>query len=245
VRGHLPLRGRTHKAARKEYAQMRRDIVVLVIISLVGATRARAAGPELKTDEDKTVYAIGVALSQNLAPFNLTPAEIELVKAGFADGISNKKPKVDLKTFGPKINELAKARVTQTLEAEKKSAQAFLETAAAEKGAEKKPSGLIYTELKAGDGQQPKASDMVKVHYTGKLRDGTVFDSSVERGEPATFAVHGVIPCWTEGLQLMKEHGKAKLVCPADLAYGDKGGHEGSGAAGSPHGAEGSEKGGE
>jgi len=202
---------------------MRQGIIVLVMASLVGINAARAADPKLKTEDDKTAYAIGLALSQSITALNLTPAEIELVKAGFVDGVSSKKPKVDMKTFGPKINEFAKARVARALEAEKPGAEAFLEKAAAEEGAQKKPSGLIYTELKAGDGQRPKPSDMVKVNYTGRLRDGTVFDSSAERGQPGEFAVHGIIPCWAEGLQLMKEHGKAKLVCPATLAYGDKG----------------------
>jgi FKBP-type peptidyl-prolyl cis-trans isomerase FkpA len=202
---------------------MRQGIVVLAIASQLGVQTASAGGPKLKTQEEKTLYALGVAMSQNLTPLNLTPAEIELVKAGFADGLSNKKPKVDLKTVGPKVNEFAKARVATTLATEKQLSQAFLEKAAAEAGADKKPSGLIYTELKAGDGLQPKPSDMVKVNYTGTLRDGTVFDSSAERGQPGEFAVHGVIPCWAEALQLMKVHGKAKLVCPAELAYGDRG----------------------
>jgi len=202
---------------------MRQGIVVLAIASLVVGSTASAADPQLKTDEGKTVYALGVAMSQSLAPLSLTPAEIELVKAGFADGVSNKKPKVDMKTFGPKVNEFAKARVATALAAEKQLSQAFLEKAAAEKGADKKPSGLIYTELKAGDGRQPQPNDMVTVNYTGTLRNGMVFDSSVERGQPGEFAVHGVIPCWAEALQLMKVHGKAKVVCPAGLAYGDKG----------------------
>jgi FKBP-type peptidyl-prolyl cis-trans isomerase FkpA len=203
---------------------MRQRIVVLSVVAVLGITvPARAAGPNLKTDEDKTVYAIGVVLSQSVAPLNLTPAERELLKAGFADGTANTKPKVDMKTFGPKIAEFTQARTAKTLAAEKQSTKAFLEKAAAAPGAQQKPSGLIYTELKAGDGQQPKPSDMVKVNYTGKLRDGSVFDSSAQRGQPGEFAVHGVIPCWAEALQLMKVHGKAKIVCPPELAYGDQG----------------------
>ncbi len=81
----------------------------------------------------------------------------------------------------------------------------------------------MYQEIKAGTGEAPKASDKVKVHYKGTLTDGTVFDSSVERNQPATFPLTGVIKCWTEGVQLMKVGGKSKLICPSDLAYGDAG----------------------
>ena len=87
----------------------------------------------------------------------------------------------------------------------------------------KQPTGYVYTEIKAGTGPAPKATDKVKVHYTGTLIDGTVFDSSVQRGEPVTFALNQVVPCWTQGVQLMKAGGKAKLVCPSELAYGDNG----------------------
>lgn len=202
---------------------MHRAIIVLTIIAAIGVAPARAADPNMKTDEDKTVYAIGVVLSQSAAPLNLTPAERELLKAGFADGTENKKPRVDMKTFGPKIAGFTQARAAKTLAAEKQSSQAFLAQAAAAPGAQKKPSGLIYTELKAGDGAQPKPNDMVKVNYTGMLRDGSVFDSSAQRGQPAELAMHGVVPCWAEALQLMKVHGKAKIVCPPELAYGDQG----------------------
>jgi len=106
---------------------------------------------------------------------------------------------------------------------EKKAAQAFLEKAAAAKGARKSPSGLIYQEIKPGTGAQPKATDRVKVHYQGTLIDGTVFDSSIQRGQPATFPLNGVIPCWTEGVQMMKVGGKSKLICPSTIAYGERG----------------------
>ena len=106
---------------------------------------------------------------------------------------------------------------------DKKAAQAFLAKAAAEKGAVKKPSGLIYQEIKPGTGDHPKATDRVKVHYQGTLIDGTVFDSSIQRGQPATFPLSGVIPCWTEGVQVMKVCGESKLICPSSIAYGDRG----------------------
>src|SRR5580704_13642037 len=100
---------------------------------------------------------------------------------------------------------------------------AYLEKAAAEPGATKTASGLVYREMRAGTGASPKATDMVKVNYRGTLTDGTEFDSSYKRNEPATFPLNQVIPCWTEGVQMMKVGGKAQLTCPASIAYGDRG----------------------
>jgi FKBP-type peptidyl-prolyl cis-trans isomerase FkpA len=96
-------------------------------------------------------------------------------------------------------------------------------TAAKEKGALVTPSGLVYRSLKDGTGASPVASDVVKVHYRGTLANGTEFDSSYKRGEPAQFPLGGVIPCWTEGVQKMKIGGKAKLTCPPSIAYGSRG----------------------
>jgi FKBP-type peptidyl-prolyl cis-trans isomerase FkpA len=162
-------------------------------------------------------------MSESLSPLKLTAAELDLVKAGLTDGVLNREKKVDLKTFGPKIQALAKARTEAAAEEEKKASQAFLEKAAAAKGAVKTASGLVYTEITPGTGDQPKATDKVKVDYEGKLIDGTVFDSSIQRGKPVTFELNQVIPCWTEGLQRMKVGGKSKLVCPSNIAYGDHG----------------------
>src|SRR5580704_4766822 len=100
---------------------------------------------------------------------------------------------------------------------------AYLEKAAAEPGATKTASGLVYRDLQAGTGASPKATDTVKVNYRGTLIDGTEFDSSYKRNEPAEFPLNRVIPCWTEGVQKMKVGGKARLVCPASIAYGDAG----------------------
>jgi len=201
---------------------MPRQLTVLVLaLALVGA-RAHAAGPEPKTDDDKTMYALGVALSQNLENFSLSEQELELVKLGLTDGVLKRDKKVpDIDSYGPKLQQLARTRMANVAAAEKKAAEPFLEKAAAEKGAERTSSGLIYSELKAGTGEQPKSTDVVKVNYEGRLMDGTVFDRS--QGTPASFPLNGVIKCWGEGLQKMKVGGKAKLVCPADIAYGDRG----------------------
>lgn len=104
-----------------------------------------------------------------------------------------------------------------------KASDAFLKKMAAKDGAQKTDSGLIYFELKKGDGKKPAVDDTVKVHYQGTLIDGKVFDSSIERGEPMSLPLTKVIPCWTEALQKMRVGGKAKLICPPDLAYGDNG----------------------
>jgi len=195
--------------------------VLLAVVS--AASAASAASPELKTDDQKTLYAIGLFVSRSLVPFNLTPEELEYVKAGLSDGVGGKEPKVDLQTYSPKVQELQKSRMAAAAAVEKKASQAFLDKAAAEKGATKTASGLIFTSIKPGNGVSPKATDKVKVHYTGRFTDGTVFDSSVDRKEPVTFQLNSVIPCWTEGVQMMKVGGQAKLICPSSIAYGDKG----------------------
>lgn len=193
-------------------------------LTLLVALGAPAAAQELKTDEQKTLYALGLIISQNLASFSLSAADLETVKAGLSDGVLKKEPKVPLETWGPKIQALQSARLAVVAATEKKAGAVFLAKAAAEKGASKTASGLIITALKAGAGATPKAGDKVKVHYHGTLTDGTVFDSSVQRGEPITLPLGpGIIKCWTEALPLMKVGGKSRLVCPPDLAYGDHG----------------------
>jgi FKBP-type peptidyl-prolyl cis-trans isomerase FkpA len=105
----------------------------------------------------------------------------------------------------------------------KAESSVFLEKAAAEPGAIKTPSGLVYREITPGSGPSPSASDIVTVHYRGTLIDGTEFDSSYKRNQPAQFPLNQVIPCWTEGVQRMKVGGKSQLVCPSGIAYGDQG----------------------
>ena len=118
---------------------------------------------------------------------------------------------------------MARSRSAAAAEKQKAASAVYLAKCAAEPGAVKTESGMIIRELKAGDGPSPKATDTVKVHYRGRLTDGTEFDSSYKRNEPAQFPLNGVIKCWTEGVQRMKVGGKSTLVCPSDLAYGDQG----------------------
>ena len=188
-----------------------------------GSGPAASGGGDLASDDDKTVYALGLALARELAPFHLTEGEIGTLAQGLADGALGRTPKVDLEAQGPQIQAFAQARTAAAAAEETKASDAFLATAAAAPGAQKLPSGLIFLEVTPGTGAQPKASDTVKVHYHGTLRDGSVFDSSVERGTPAQFPLDRVIPCWTEGVQKMKVGGKSRLVCPAEIAYGERG----------------------
>lgn len=202
---------------------MRTAIVWSLALTLAGVGTVSAAGPEPQTEEQKVFYALGLAISGGLASFNLTEPELELLKAGLTDGTLHREPKVDLQTYGPKIQELQQARAAAAAATEKKAGEAYLAKAAAEPGATRTPSGLVITTVKPGNGDAPKAEDTVKVHYRGSLADGTVFDSSIERGQPAVFPLNRVIKCWTEGLQLMKVGGTSRLVCPASLSYGDRG----------------------
>jgi FKBP-type peptidyl-prolyl cis-trans isomerase FkpA/FKBP-type peptidyl-prolyl cis-trans isomerase FklB len=202
---------------------MRRQRTFVVLLVLSCACSSRAADPELKTDDDKTLYAIGASLSGNLTTLRLTEAELELVKAGLTDGALNRTKKVDPAEFRQKMQLFAEKRMMAGANEAKQAGKAFVDKAVAEEGATRKPSGLAFKSLSEGTGPSPTATDKVKVHYTGRLIDGTVFDSSVERAQPATFALNAVVACWTEGLQLMKVGGKARLYCPSDIAYGDRG----------------------
>jgi FKBP-type peptidyl-prolyl cis-trans isomerase FkpA len=194
---------------------MRSPVVLTLAMTLLTVGSAGyAAAPQ--SEDEKAFYALGIALSQNVNGFELTPAEMELIKQGFSDGATGKAGSFDPQPYYPKLQEIQRTRSAA-------AAKAYLDKAAAEKGAKKTASGLVITTLKEGKGASPKATDQVKVHYHGTLPNGKVFDSSVVRKEPAEFGLDGVIPCWTEGVQLMKVGGKSKLVCPAAIAYGDRG----------------------
>ena len=194
-------------------------LAIAATFSLV-TTSANAA--EL-TDAQKTLYALGQNISQSLAPFSLTTAELDFVKQGMTDGVAGKKSLTDANTYNPKIQALVQSRQAAIAAKSAGVGKAFLAKAAAEKGAVKTESGMVYIALTTGTGDSPAATDTVKVHYRGTSIDGKEFDSSYTRGQPAEFPLNGVIKCWTEGVQKMKVGGKARLVCPADLAYGERG----------------------
>ena len=198
----------------------------LVLLACNGQAAKTDTPAKVETEEEKVLYALGLAIAQNsLEPFRgqFSDAEIAVVMQGFADAVKGGEPIVSLQEFGPKINPMLQERLQKVQAQAAVEGEAFREKAAQEEGAVQTASGLIFKELTAGTGASPKATDRVKVHYHGSLIDGTVFDSSVERGEPVTFALDQVIKGWTEGLQMMKVGGKAKLTIPPELAYGPGG----------------------
>jgi FKBP-type peptidyl-prolyl cis-trans isomerase len=187
----------------------------------------KAAAPaENKAQTEKTLYGVGLAVSNSLEVFNLTGAELEQVIKGIRDGQTGKSKQTLDAALQQQVNELARARAPKAAEKaaarEKKDGAVYLAKAEKEKGAVKTASGAIVISEKEGTGATPTPSDKVKVHYTGTLVSGRVFDSSAQRG-PAEFPLNGVIKCWTEALQKMKVGGKAKVVCPSDIAYGANG----------------------
>jgi FKBP-type peptidyl-prolyl cis-trans isomerase FkpA len=187
---------------------------------------ASAPSPEagtLQTEQDKTLYALGLAIGGNVKEFQLTAAEVAVVAEGLSDAVLGKEPKVDIQTYGPRIQGLVEERAGAAASAEKQAAAAFVADMAKQPGAQVSASGVVFIPMTEGSGANPTETSTVRVHYHGTLRDGTVFDSSVQRGEPISFPLNGVISCWTEGVQKIKVGGKAKLVCPSDTAYGDQG----------------------
>jgi len=173
--------------------------------------------------DDKTLYVLGVLASRNMKELSLTPAQVAIMERGLEDTLTGKKSAVDVAAYEPKVKEFAQKRVTAAGEARKEREKGAVDKFAQEKGAQKSASGLVFIPIKDGTGASPKAEDKVKVNYEGKLLDGTVFDSSYKRGQPAEFPLNQVIPCWTEGVQKLKIGGKAKLVCPPAIAYGERG----------------------
>jgi len=177
----------------------------------------------LKTEDQKTLYAVGLVFARQLAAFDLTPAELRLVKQGLTDGVSGKKEKVDFVTYSKKSQEMGIAR--RDAHGKKLEAQAahFIAMAAAEEGAVKTASGAVYHPLKEGNGVPPTEHETVRVHFVSTLIDGREMDNTYKRGEPEEDQLSHYIKCLIEGVQLMKPGGKARLVCPPETALGKEG----------------------
>ena len=185
--------------------------------------RAASCTMELEGD-DAAIYAFGTNIGRQLGELKVfSPRELDLIFDGAKDLILQNEPQCDPSIHLANGLALFQSKNEQAQEKTAEAGDAALEIAAAKSGATRTESGLVIEQLKEGTGASPTAEDRVKVNYEGTLLDGTVFDSSYKRGEPLEFALNAVIPGWIEGLQLMKEGGKAKLTIPSDLAYGDSG----------------------
>jgi FKBP-type peptidyl-prolyl cis-trans isomerase FkpA len=197
--------------------------LVVGSMSLVSCDKADPKKISLSSEEDKTFYAMGYMLGGNLSRLSLTDKEIASLYKGIAAASKGDKAEVDMGVYQAKIQEVFKARMDAVAAKEKEAGSAFVDKFVKDESATKTASGLAYKVITEGTGATPTAEDTVEVHYHGTLTDGTVFDSSVERGKTISFPLNRVIKGWTEGLQTMKEGGKTKFVIPADLAYGENG----------------------
>jgi FKBP-type peptidyl-prolyl cis-trans isomerase FkpA len=176
------------------------------------------------SEHDKPFYDLGVLLSHSLDSFALSEAEFSLVRQGLADGYHHKPQTATAESSTPRLQALQRERSAAISAHEKLAGEAYAAKAAQAPGARKTDSGLIFMPLVAGNGAGPSSTDTVKVNYEGRLIDGTVFDSSKQHGgQPVTFRLNAVIPCWTEAVQLMKVGGKSHIVCPSSLAYAERG----------------------
>jgi FKBP-type peptidyl-prolyl cis-trans isomerase FkpA len=203
-----------HRTSR--LAALPRAATALMLAMSFGAPAL--ADVEVETDDQKVVYFIGVLTARQLAMLDLSEEETAIVIKAIKDTSKGKGIEIDPEEFGPKLRAFQEDRAKKSLAVETKQSKIFVDKQAKKSGAEKTDSGLIYIETTAGDGAQPTSANKVKVTYEGKLRDGTVFDSGT-----AEFPLEGVIKCWGEGVAKMKVGGKAKLICPSEIAYGERG----------------------
>jgi FKBP-type peptidyl-prolyl cis-trans isomerase FkpA len=212
------------RSARSAFA----PLALAFAVALAGCP-APEAGKDAKPAEGSgnpdhdAFYAFGASLARYASGVKVNDADVEAIQEGLSDALQGRPLKHDPRELGPALQKLITERRNAAAEEEKQAAVGFLAEAAAEPGARKTDSGLIIKTLTEGAGASPKPTDRVKVHYKGTLRNGTEFDSSLSRGEPATFPLNRVVACWTEGVGLMKVGEKAKLTCPSELAYGERG----------------------
>ena len=215
------------KPGEKVNSFLRRSLMVRVSFMSAALVLAFVANSHAQgvpqTDDEKAFYSIGTSVATQLESAKpISESELDVLVQGLRDAIRGTTLAVEQKEGATLVQALLEQREEAAVAVEATAAAEFLAAEASKKGARTTESGLIYTEIKAGTGASPTATDKVRVHYHGTLRDGTVFDSSIERDAPAEFPLNRVIPCWTEGVAMMKEGGKSMLICPADIAYGNR-----------------------
>lgn len=188
-----------------------------------------AFGQELKTEKDKVSYMVGMQIGGSLTQIKdeidmkVVTQAMQAALAGEASKLTPEEAMAVQQAFAQKLQGKREAEMQAMATTNKQEGEAFLARNKTASGVQSTASGLQYAVVTAGSGPKPAATDTVRVHYVGTLLDGTKFDSSVDRGEPAQFALNAVIPGWTEALQLMPVGSKYTLWIPSDLAYGDRG----------------------
>ena len=175
---------------------------------------------------DKVSYALGLSIGNNFQNSGIKDLQVEDFVKGLTDVLNEKQPDITYDEAKEVINEFFIKLQKEKMEINKKAGEEFLHINKGRAGVVELPSGLQYQVLKQGNGAKPSATDKVKCHYHGTLINGTVFDSSVQRGQPAVFGVNQVIPGWVEALQLMPVGSKWRLFIPSNLAYGEQGAGE-------------------
>lgn len=207
---------------------MKAKIIVCVGLAVLAGSISAQEKLNLQDKKQRISYSIGADIGSNFKR-NDIEVDVKALAAGMADALAGKTALTDaeiretITAFRTEMMEKFQKKQEEQAQKNLKEGEEFLAANAKKEGVKVTKSGLQYQVIKSGKGKTPKANDTVKTHYHGTLIDGTVFDSSVERNEPAIFPVSGVIPGWTEALQMMKEGDKWKLFIPAKLAYGDRG----------------------
>lgn len=207
---------------------MKKTLFAIIAMSLSVPAFAQTA-VETKTEmteSQKAMYFLGTAFFQQVKMFEFTSEERDYIKKGFTDAVDGTPENLDMAKYNSEVQKILNGKYEKMVSKEKEKGKAFLEKVKKE-NKKLKPqtlkSGVLYVETKKGKGASPKETDVVKVNYHGTFDNGKVFDSTKDRNQPAEFPLNGVIPCWTQGVQKMKVGGTAILVCPPDMAYGERG----------------------
>lgn len=204
-------------------------VLSLICLSILACNAQPSEKSKLENQNEKVAYTIGMNIGKSLKRDSLQTLDLNLILQGMKHGLSGKDSLLSEKemndvmmAFQQEMNNKAEAATKAKGEGNLKAGIKFLEENKSKDGVKVTPSGLQYKVIKEGTGAMPTASSTVTVHYKGTLIDGTTFDSSIDRGEPASFQVNQVIPGWTEALQMMKKGSKWMLYIPSGLAYGDR-----------------------
>jgi FKBP-type peptidyl-prolyl cis-trans isomerase FkpA/FKBP-type peptidyl-prolyl cis-trans isomerase FklB len=199
------------------------SILAAAALVVLANTAEPADAPAPKADKDKVLYELGVQMSSGLTTFDLSESEFKIVMGGLIAGYHHRSDIGEAATYEPQMQALRSARIDVITQRQKDAGRAYFNKMASTSGAVTTPSGLLYISRGSGTGKSPAPNDQVQVAYIGRFIDGTVFDSSKERGGPTTLSLGLVMPCLSEALQRMQVGGKSRIVCPSDLAYGDRG----------------------